>query len=73
MLPQIEDLSDLPPARPYEVETEVDDVETTEVVSLVFPIRSMLIHMCCVPSFFGVSSPSCTKAYQFVHVQILTD
>nr|XP_019554902.2 uncharacterized protein LOC109424268 isoform X3 [Aedes albopictus] len=33
VLPQIEDLSDLPPARPYEVETEVDDVETTEVKS----------------------------------------
>ncbi|XP_062544333.1 uncharacterized protein LOC134211470 isoform X2 [Armigeres subalbatus] len=37
MLPQIEDLSDLPPARPYEIQTEVDDVETIEVTKVVTP------------------------------------
>lgn len=37
VLPQIEDLSDLPPAQPYKVQTEVDDVETIEVKKVVTP------------------------------------
>ncbi|XP_021699346.1 uncharacterized protein LOC5578857 isoform X1 [Aedes aegypti] len=40
VLPQIEDLSDLPPARPYKVETEVDNVETIEVKKVNEPEKS---------------------------------